>query len=184
MAGMYARVEEQVGVHRAPANEPLRGVVDLSVNVTEDDQGLLNAEGVNTYRSSRGIRPWGARTASSDIDWRFINVRRLFIMLRRSLEEGSRWAVFEPNTANTWDSLESKVSTFLDKLYQKGMFAGGSPQDSFYVKCDAETNPADEVDAGRLVVEVGVAPAVPAEFIVIRVTQKLGEEEQAQAQRP
>jgi phage tail sheath protein FI len=183
MAGMYARVEEQVGVHRAPANEPLRGVVDLSVNVTEDDQGLLNAEGVNTYRSSRGIRPWGARTASSDIDWRFINVRRLFIMLRRSLEEGSRWAVFEPNTANTWDSLESKVSTFLDKLYQKGMFAGGSPQDSFYVKCDAETNPADEVDAGRLVVEVGVAPAVPAEFIVIRVTQKLGEEEQAQAQR-
>ncbi len=181
MAGMYARVEEHGGVHRAPANEPLQGVVDLSVAVTEDDQGLLNAESINTFRIFRGIRPWGARTASSDIDWRYVNVRRLFIMMRRSLEEGSRWAVFEPNTPNTWDSLKSRVTAFLDKLYQKGMFAGGSPQDSFYVKCDAETNPSDEVDAGKLTIEVGVAPAIPAEFIVIRVTQKLGEDAENQA---
>jgi hypothetical protein len=183
MAGMFARVEEHVGVHRAPANEPLQGVVDLSVNVTEDDQGLLNAESINTFRIFRGIRPWGARTAASDIDWRFVNVRRLFIMLRRSLEEGSRWAVFEPNTPNTWDSLKSRVTAFLDKLYQKGMFAGGSPQDSFYVKCDAETNTSDEVDAGKLNIEIGVAPAIPAEFIVIRVTQKLGEDAEGQAQQ-
>jgi uncharacterized protein len=176
MAGLYARTETEHGVHRAPANEPLKGVVDLSVPLTEDDQGLLNAEAINCFRMSRGIRPWGARTASSDPDWRFINVRRLFIMLRRALEEGSRWVVFEPNTPNTWDSLKTRVRSFLEKLYEKGMFAGGSPEESFYVKCDAETNSPEVRDQGLLVCEVGVAPAVPAEFIVIRVTQKLGEE--------
>jgi uncharacterized protein len=176
MAGLYARTETEHGVHKAPANEPLKGIVDLSVPITEDDQGLLNSEAINCFRLSRGIRPWGARTASSDPDWRFINVRRLFIMLRRSLEEGSRWVVFEPNTPNTWDSLRSRVRSFLERLYEKGMFSGGSPEDSFYVKCDAETNPPEIQDQGMLVIEVGVAPAIPAEFIVIRVTQKLGEE--------
>ncbi len=176
MAGMYARFETDTGVHRAPANEPIKGIVDLSVPITEDDQGLLNSEAVNCFRMSRGIRPWGARTASSDYDWRFVNVRRLFIMLRRALEESTRWVVFEPNTPNTWDSLRSRVKSFLEKLYEKGMFSGGSPDESFYVKCDNETNPAESREAGLLVVEVGVAPAVPAEFIVIRVTQKLGEE--------
>jgi len=176
MAGLYARLESEDGVHRAPANEPIKGIVDLSVPITEDDQGVLNAEAINCFRMSRGIRPWGARTSSSDPDWRFINVRRLFIMLRRSLEEGSRWVTFEPNTPNTWDSVRSRVKAFLEKLYEKGMFSGGSPDDSFYVKCDAETNPPELQDMGMLVIEVGVAPAVPAEFIVIRITQKLGEE--------
>ena len=128
------------------------------------------------FRLSRGIRPWGARTSASDPDWRFVNVRRLFIMLRRALEEGSRWVTFEPNTPNTWDSVRSSVKSFLETLYGRGMFAGGSPDDSFYVKCDAETNPQEVREQGMLVVEVGVAPAIPAEFIVIRVTQKLGEE--------
>jgi phage tail sheath protein FI len=177
MAGMYARCDTDSGVHKAPANEVLRGVVDLSVPVTEDDQGTLNAESVNTFRLSRGIRPWGARTASSDVDWRYLNVRRLFIMIRRALEAGTRWAVFEPNTPNTWDSLQSQVGSFLEKLHNKGMFTGGSPKDSFYVKCDAETNTPDEQNAGILVCEIGVAPALPAEYIVIRVTQKLGDEE-------
>src|SRR5262249_9809763 len=98
---------------------------------------------------------------------------RLFIMLRRALEEGSRWVSFEPNTANTWDSVRSRCNAFLEKLYEKGMFAGGSPEESFYVKCDAETNPVEVRDQGMLVVEIGVAPAVPAEFIIIRATQKL-----------
>jgi phage tail sheath protein FI len=138
----------------------------------------LNAEAINVFRLSRGIRPWGARTSSSDMSWRFINVRRLFIMLRRALEEGSRWVVFEPNTPNTWDSVRSRVKSFLEKLYEKGMFAGGSPEDSFYVKCDAETNSQEVRDQGMLVVEIGVAPAIPAEFLVIRVTQKLGEDGQ------
>jgi hypothetical protein len=179
MAGMYARMETEHGVHRVAANEPLRGVVDLSVPVTEDDQGALNAEHVNCFRISRGIRPWGARTASSDPDWRFINVRRLFIMLRRALEERSQWAVFEPNKASTWDSLKNQVTSFLEVLFQKGMFAGGSPADSFYVKCDAETNTAEARDSGMLICEVGVAPAIPAEFIVIRVVQKLGDQSEA-----
>jgi len=176
MAGMYARCETDPGVHRAPANEPLKGIVDLSVPITEDDQGLLNSEAINVFRMSRGIRPWGARTASSDLDWRFVNVRRLFIMLRRALEESTRWVVFEPNTPNTWDSLRTRVRSFLEKLYEKGMFAGGSPEDCFYVKCDAETNPPEVRETGMLICEVGVAPAIPTEFIVIRVTQKLGEE--------
>lgn len=177
MAGLYARCDTETGVHRAAANEPLRGVVDVSLPLTEDDQGLLNSEAVNVFRLSRGIRPWGARTSSSDSSWRFVNVRRLFIMLRRALEEGSRWVVFEPNTPNTWDSVRTRVRAFLEKLYEKGMFAGGSPEESFYVKCDGETNPPDVQDRGMLVVEVGVAPAIPAEFLVIRVTQKLGDDQ-------
>ncbi len=149
-------------------------MASLSLRVTEDDQGVLNSEAVNCFSLTRGIRPWGARTASSDADWRFINVRRLFIMLRRSLEEGNRWVVFEPNRPNTWRTVESRVNSFLESLFAKGMFAGGSPEHSFYVKCDAETNPPEVQDQGMMVIEVGVAPAVPAEFIIIRVTQRLG----------
>src|SRR5262249_8619869 len=176
MAGLFARCDTDTGVHRAPANEPLKGVVDLSLPLTEDDQGLLNGDAINCFRLSRGIRPWGARTSSSDASWRFVNVRRLFIMPRRALEEGSRWVTFEPNTPNTWDSVRSSVKSFLEVLYGKGMFAGGSPDESFYVKCDAETNPSDVRELGMMVIEIGVAPAVPAEFIVIRVTQKLGDQ--------
>jgi phage tail sheath protein FI len=175
MAGLYAYFDTDTGVHRAAANEKVKGIVELSLRLTEDDQGLLNSEAINVFRHSRGIRPWGARTSSSDSAWKFVNVRRLFIMLRRALEEGSRWVAFEPNTPNTWDSVRSRVQAFLEKLYEKGMFSGGSPEESFYVKCDAETNPPDIRDQGMLVVEVGVAPAIPAEFLVIRVTQKLGE---------
>jgi hypothetical protein len=176
MAGMFARCDTEVGVHRAPANEQLRGVVALSVPVTEDDQGSLNAEGVNCFRLARGIRPWGVRTASSDPDWRYVNVRRLFIMLRRSLEAGSAWVCFEPNDKRTWKSMEDMTKSFLQGLYEKGMFTGGSPAEAFYVKCDDETNPPDVRDQGLLVCEVGVAPVVPAEFIVIKVTQRLGDE--------
>src|SRR5215831_9995452 len=176
MAGLYAKCDTETGVHRAPANEPLNGVIDLSLVLTEDDQGLLNSEAINVFRQSRDIRAWGARTSSSDLSWRFVNVRRLFIMLRRALEEGSRWVIFEPNTPNTWDSVRSRCNAFLEKLYEKGMFAGGSPEESFYVKCDAETNPVESREQGMLVVEIGVAPAVPAEFIIIRATQKLVED--------
>jgi phage tail sheath protein FI len=176
MAGLFAKCDTEVGVHRAPANEPINGVLDLSLVLTEDDQGILNSEAINAFRQSRDIRAWGARTSSSDLSWRFVNVRRLFIMLRRALEEGSRWVIFEPNTPNTWDSVRSRCNAFLEKLYEKGMFAGGSPEESFYVKCDAETNPVEVREQGMLVVEIGVAPAVPAEFIIIRATQKLVED--------
>jgi len=176
MAGLFARCNTETGVHRAPANETLRGIVGLSVPVTEDDQGSLNAEGINCFRIGRGMRPWGARTASSDPDWRYINVRRMFIMLRRALEAGSRWACFEPNDPRTWKSLEDMTKAFLGILYEKGMFTGGSPEEAFYVKCDEETNPSEARDSGLLVCEVGVAPVVPAEFIVIKVTQRLADE--------
>ncbi len=176
MAGLFARCDTETGVHRAPANEPIHGVVEVSVQITEDDQGMLNAEGVNAFRLARGIRPWGARTASSDADWRYVNVRRLFIMLRRSIEAGTSWAVFEPNGPKTWQSLGDKVHSFLTDLYEKGMFTGGSPEQAFFVKCDEETNPPEVRDGGMLVCDVGVAPVVPAEFIVIKVTQRLGDD--------
>jgi phage tail sheath protein FI len=175
MAGTIARVDYEIGVHQAPANVPLRAAVDLSLPVSEDHQGILNSEQINTFRLSRGIRPWGARTASSDPDWRFLNVRRLFIMMRRSLEQGSQWVMFEPNYHKTWEILTDMVTAFLREMFDKGMFARGNPEDCFYVKCDEETNPSDAVNKGLLTCEIGVAPAVPAEFIMIRVTQKMGE---------
>jgi uncharacterized protein len=181
MAGMFAHCDTETGVHRVPANLPVKGVVELSVAVTEDDQGLLNAEGINCFRLSRGIRPWGARTASSDPDWRYVNVRRLFIMLRRSLEAGTAWAVFEPNTPNTWKALQDRVSDFLGDLFQQGMFTGGSREEAFYVRCNEETNPPDVRDTGMMVCEVGVAPVVPAEFIMIKVIQRLGDEARGEA---
>jgi len=174
MAGIYARRDAQDGVHQAPANVPVADAVDVSVPVTEDDLGVLNTEGVNVLRLARGIRPWGARTASSDPRWRYVNVRRLFIMLRRSIEAGMAWAVFEHNQEKTWESVRELVSAFLGDLYQKGMFAGGKPEDSYFVKCDAETNPPEAVANGILTCEIGIAPAIPAEFIVISVMQNTG----------
>jgi len=174
MAGIYAQRDTEHGVHHAPANVPMVGAVDLSVRVTEDHLGMLNAEGINSFRISRGIRPWGARTASSDPDWRYVNVRRIFIMLRRSLDMGMAWVPFEPNDSRTWDNIETATKLFLVELFQKGMFAGGNPEESFYVKCDAETNPPDVVDQGRLICQIGVAPAIPTEYIMIQVVQDMG----------
>jgi hypothetical protein len=174
MAGIYAQCDTEDGVHRAPANVPVAEAVDVSVPVTEDDLGVLNSEGVNVLRLARGIRPWGARTTSSESRWRYVNVRRLFIMLRRSIEAGMGWVVFEHNHEKTWETVRDLVETFLGDLYQKGMFAGGKPEDSYFVKCDAETNPAETVSKGVLTCEIGVAPAIPAEFIVISVTQNTG----------
>jgi phage tail sheath protein FI len=173
MAGVYGLRDTEVGVHQAPANTPLVGAVDLSLRVTEDHLGMLNAEGLNSFRISRGIRPWGARTASSDPDWRYINVRRLFIMMRRSLDRGMSWVPFEPNDAKTWSSVQDMVRTFCRRLFQLGMLAGGNPEEAFYVKCDAETNPSDEVAKGLLTCQIGVAPVIPAEFIMIQVTQTM-----------
>lgn len=174
MAGIYAQRDTEGGVHYAPANVPIAGVSDLSLRVLEDHLGALNAEGVNCFRVSRGVRPWGARTASSDPEWRYINVRRLFIMLRRSIEAGMRWVAFEPNAPQTWDTVQSQVGYFLEKLFEQGMFAGGKPEEAFFVKCDAETNPPEQVDLGRLVCEIGVAPVYPTEFMVINISQNTG----------
>lgn len=172
LAGAYARQDAQ-GVHVAPANLELVGAQDVSLRITEDHIGQLNAEAVNTFRHQRGVRPWGARTASTEYQWRYIPVRRLFIMLRRSLEAGFAWTTFEPNNERTWDLVKSRTTAFLSELYQRGMLVGGNPEQAFYVKCDAETNPADQVDSGMLMCDIGVAPVSPAEFIMISLTQKL-----------
>lgn len=174
MAGVYAQRDTEGGVHYAPANVEIVGVSDLALRVTEDHLGDLNAEGINSFRVQRGVRPWGARTASSDPDWRYINIRRTFIMLRRSIETGMGWVPFEPNDSKTWDTVHTLVTEFLEGLFRKGMFAGGNPEDSFYVKCDAETNPPDSVDQGYLICEIGVAPVHPAEFIIVHLTQNTG----------
>jgi hypothetical protein len=172
MAGCYARRDGE-GVHFAPANVEIIGAVDVSLRVTEDHIGILNADAVNTFRLQRGVRPWGARTASSDPDWRFISVRRLFIMLRRSLEAGFAWTTFEPNSPTTWDLVRNRTIAFLTSLYSLGMLVGGNPEEAFFVKCDAETNPPEQVDNGLLVCDIGVAPVSPAEFIMISLVQNM-----------
>jgi phage tail sheath protein FI len=172
LAGCYARRDLE-GVHHAPANLEIEGVQDVALRITEDHIGILNAESVNTFRLQRGVRPWGARTASSDPEWRYITVRRLFIMLRRSLEAGFAWITFEPNNHRTWELVTQRTTTFLTDLHNKGMLVGGNPEEAFFVKCDAETNPLDQVDSGMLLCEIGVAPVVPAEFIMISLVQTM-----------
>jgi phage tail sheath protein FI len=172
LAGCYARRDLE-GVHHAPANLEIEGVQDVSLRVTEDHIGILNAEAVNTFRIQRGVRPWGARTASSDPEWRYIPIRRLFIMLRRSLEAGFAWISFEPNSPETWAYVRNEVTQFLSALHTKGMLAGGNLAEAFYVRCDAETNPPEQVDSGLLICDIGVAPVYPAEFIMISLTQTM-----------
>jgi uncharacterized protein len=174
IAGILARRDREGGVHLAPANVEVVGAIDLSVAATEDDLGALNAEGINVLRAHRGIRPWGARTASSDPAWRYINVRRLFLMLRRSIEAGMGWVPFENNDPLTWERLRDLVRLFLDDLFQRGAFAGGTAEEAYYVKCDDETNPPDAVERGILTCEIGVAPVIPAEFLTIQLVHNVG----------
>ena len=172
MTGCYSR-RDLDGVHHAPANLEIEGVQDIALRLTEDHIGILNSDSVNTFRIQRGVRPWGARTASSDPEWRYVPVRRLFIMLRRSLEAGFAWITFEPNNHITWEIVRRRVHEFLAGLYTKGMLAGGNLEEAFFVKCDAETNPAEQVDSGLLICDIGVAPVHPAEFITIALTQTM-----------
>ena len=172
LAGLYARRDNE-GVHHAPANLEIEGVSDISLRITEDHIGLLNSDSVNTFRLQRGVRPWGARTASSDPRWRYVPIRRLFIMLRRSLEAGFTWLTFEPNDSRTWGIVRTRVTEFLSDLHSKGMFVGGNADEAFFVQCDAENNPPDQVDNGILLCDVGVAPVSPAEFMMISLVQTM-----------
>jgi uncharacterized protein len=183
LAGVFARCERDNGVHKAPGNEVLRGVTGVSLELREDDLGQLNAEAVNAIRvlPGRGVRVWSARTLSDDVDWRFVNVRRLFIMLRRAIERGTQWAVFESNEPRTWETLSREVAIFLEGQWQKGALAGDSPGQAFYVVCDESTNTPERVDTGHLLMEIGVAPTLPAEYLILHVVQKTGGEERASA---
>jgi phage tail sheath protein FI len=128
---------------------------------------------IRAFSGPRGIRVWGARTASSDLQWRFVNVRRIFILLRKVIQVGTQWVVFEPNSHSLWKTMTRMVSNFLSELWVKGYLRGGSPEEAFYVKCDEETNTPELRDSGHLVVEIGCAPVRPAEFIVFRISHRL-----------
>ncbi len=173
VAGVWARSDGTRGVHKAPANEVLLAVNDLEFQITGDEQANLNKSGINCIRSfsGRGIRIWGARTLSSDPEWRYINVRRLFNYISESIMEGTQWAVFEPNDARLWTKLKISATNFLTRTWREGALFGATPAEAFYVKCDAETNPPDLVEAGQVTVEIGVAPVKPAEFVVFRISQ-------------
>ncbi len=173
VAGMWARTDATRGVHKAPANEPLRGAVDLTYRLTSAEQGGLNQAGVNAIRffSTEGIKVWGARTLSSDPEWRYVNVRRLFAMVEESIVRSTTWIVFEPNDESLWNMIRRDIGSFLERLYRQGALMGRTPEEAFFVKCDAETNPASEIDAGVVTTLVGMAPVKPAEFIVFKVSQ-------------
>jgi phage tail sheath protein FI len=173
MAGIWARNDAERGVHKAPANEVIRGAVDLELQITRGEQDLLNPIGVNCIRAfpGRGIRVWGARTLSSDPAWRYLNIRRYFNYLEESILLGTQWAVFEPNDHMLWARIRRNVSAFLTNEWRAGALFGAKVEDSFYVKCDEETNPPESVDVGRVVCEIGVAPVKPAEFVIFRLAQ-------------
>jgi phage tail sheath protein FI len=176
MAGIWSRSDDTRGVFKAPANEPVRGALDLATQVTRGEQDLLNPAGINVIRTfpGRGIRVWGARTLSSDSTWQYLNVRRLFNYIEESILEGTEWVVFEPNDQELWQRIKRTIAAFLTGLWRDGALFGATPEQAFYVKCDEETNPSDIVEAGQVVVEIGIAPVRPAEFVVINIRQLLG----------
>jgi phage tail sheath protein FI len=184
LAGLYAQTDSTRGVHKAPANVGVRGALGLTYQVTREEQGELNSKGVNCIRffPDAGIRVWGARTlAEQASEWRYINVRRLFNMIEETIAGGTRWTVFEPNDERTWKSVERDIRAFLTLLWRDGALKGTTPEQAFFVKCDAETNPTEVIDAGRLITEVGIAPVKPAEFIIFRIGQWAGGDETEQA---
>src|SRR6478735_6169155 len=174
IAGVWARTDESRGVWKAPANDTIRGCLDVELAITQNEQGLLNPIGINCIRpfGTRGIRVWGARTLASDTDWRYINVRRLFNMIETTILQGTQWAVFEPNDVALWEGIKRTLNAFLRGLWSAGALFGQSVDQAFYVKCDAETNPPESIDQGLLIVEVGIAPVKPAEFVVFRIAQQ------------
>jgi uncharacterized protein len=176
VAGIYARVDGTRGVFKAPANEGISGVTSLVADVSRQDQEVLNPAGVNCIRSlSEGIRVWGARTvAPSASEWRYIPVRRLFCMIEKSISRSTRWVVFEPNDLSLWKGIRRDVTAFLTLLWRQGALMGATPAEAFFVKCDAETNPPDVVDAGQVVIVVGIAPVKPAEFVIFKIGQGVG----------
>ena len=181
VAGIFARTDARVGVFKAPANEEIFGVLDLETGVDNSIQDRLNPEGVNCLRAfpGRGIRVWGARTLSRDPNWRYVNVRRLFLTLRRWIDLNMAWATFEPNEPRLWVRIQRELSVYLAKLLSDGALKGATQQQAFFVKCDAETNPPSLREVGQVVTEIGLAPLAPAEFIVVRIIHRAGAAETA-----
>jgi phage tail sheath protein FI len=178
IAGIYSRSDTTRGVQKAPANEVLRGVVGLDVQYNKGEQDILNPVGVNLIRSftGQGIRVWGARTASSNTLWKYVNVRRLFIFLEESIKGGTNWVVFEPNNEQLWARVQRTIDAFLTRIWRDGALMGSSASEAFYIDIGRSTMTQDDIDNGRLICVIGVAPVKPAEFVVFRITQKTGSE--------
>jgi phage tail sheath protein FI len=177
IAGIWARTDATRGVHKAPANEIIRGALNVTQRLTSEDQGVLNPVGVNCIRyfPREGIRVWGARTlADASSEWRYLNVRRLFNMIEESIAEATRWIVFEPNDRTLWKSIRRDIGAFLTRVWRDGALMGRVPEEAFFVKCDEETNPPDSIDAGFVIAFIGIAPVKPAEFVVFRISQHAG----------
>ncbi len=176
MAGIWARNDATRGVHKAPANEVVQGAIGLAYQTTKGEQDTLNPNGVNCIRAfpGRGIRVWGARTLSSNPSWRYINVRRLFNFVEKSIEIGTQWVVFEPNDRKLWARVRRDVTAFLKTVWRAGALFGSTPAEAFYVKCDDELNPPEIRDQGKLIIEIGMSPVKPAEFVIFRISQWAG----------
>ncbi|MFV2022682.1 phage tail sheath family protein [Micromonospora sp. LOL_023] len=177
IAGVYARVDTERGVHKAPANEVIRGALGVEALVSKQQQAGLNPDDINVIRKFGGnITIWGARTLAGkdQAEWRYISSRRLFNFLRESIDEGTQWVVFEPNAPELWSKIRRNVGAFLTTVWASGALVGNTPEQAFYVRCDETVNPAAVRDAGQLVVEIGVAMVRPAEFVVFRISQWAG----------
>lgn len=173
VTGIYARTDIERGVYKAPANEVVRGLTRFEANINKARQDVLNPEGINALRffEGRGNRVWGARTMSSDPEWKYVNVRRLFIYMEHSIDKGSQWAVFEPNNQRLWTNVRSMVEDFLLVLWKDGALLGGKPEEAYFVRCDRTTMTQNDLDNGRLICLIGVSPTKPAEFVIFRIGQ-------------
>jgi phage tail sheath protein FI len=173
VTGIYARNDVTRGVHKAPANEVVRGLTRFEANVNTPRNEVLNPEGINALRffEGRGHRVWGARTMSSDPEWKYVNVRRLFIFVEHSIDKGTQWAVFEPNNRRLWDNVRRTVEDFLLNLWKDGALLGDKPEQAYFVRCDRTTMTQNDLDNGRLICLIGMAPVKPAEFVIFRIGQ-------------
>jgi phage tail sheath protein FI len=174
MIGLYARVDVNRGVHKAPANEVIGGITRIAMDVNQREQDMLNPKGINALRffPGRGSRVWGARTLSSDSSWKYVNVRRIFIYVEASIDRGTQWVVFEPNDEPLWARVRATITNFLTTTWRGGMLQGATPEEAFFVKVDRSTMTQDDIDNGRLICLIGIAPVKPAEFVIFRIQQK------------
>ena len=177
--GIYARTDSTRGVHKAPANETVRACVGLDCQFNKGEQDILNPKGVNLIRAfpGQGIRVWGARTASSNPSWKYVNVRRLFIYVEETIKANTNWVVFEPNDEALWVRVKRTIDVFLTGLWRAGSLAGSAASEAFFVNIGRDTMSQDDIDNGRLVCVIGIAPVKPAEFVIFRISQKTGDAE-------
>ena len=175
VAGVYARNDIERGVHKAPANVPIKGVAGFEFAINSRQQDNLNFENVNTIRAftGRGIMVWGARTLSKDSETKYVNVRRLLIYLEQSIKKGTAWAVFEPNNEATWAKVKATVENFLTLAWRDGMLVGAKQHEAYFVKCDRSIMTQNDIDNGKLIIQIGVAITKPAEFMILRIGQTM-----------